>query len=65
MTTNTEEPRLNDLNRVASRLSCTRRHVEKLIASGRLASIHIGRRHLVEEGELRRFIASLQPRNAA
>ena len=49
----------------ADRLRLSRRTVERLIASGRIRPVRIGRRVLVTERELEAFVASCAGRRVA
>jgi excisionase family DNA binding protein len=58
METTTETPLLLNLDEVAEQLRCTRRSVERQIASQTLHVIRIGRSVRVERRELETFIAA-------
>lgn len=52
--------KLLDLDESAQRLNIHRRSVERLIATGKLCSVQIGRRRLIEERDLETFIEALK-----
>jgi excisionase family DNA binding protein len=54
------QPKLLPLGEVQARISLSRRGVEKLIASGVLRSVKIGRRRLVDESDLAAFIEQVK-----
>jgi excisionase family DNA binding protein len=58
--TNPIPPQLLNLDEASERLRLSRRGVERLIASGSLRTVTIGRRRLVDERDLRSFINSLK-----
>lgn len=53
---------LNTINDTATRLSCSRASLYRLIEQGRIRTVRIGRKQLVPDSEIERFIAaSLEP----
>ena len=60
-----EVPQLRTLDDVAERLVISRRSVEKLIASGQLASVKIGKSRRVSEDDLAAYIDGLRSGDAA
>ena len=52
--------RLLDVNAVADLLSISKWTVRAYIRSGKLRAVRLGRRVLVEESELERFVASVK-----
>lgn len=51
---------LNDYRATAMRLAVSRTTVERLVRRGELKAVHIGRRVLVSDLEIARFIADRQ-----
>jgi excisionase family DNA binding protein len=52
----TISPRLVSFATAAEHLSISRRTLERLVERRALRAVHVGRRRLVEEAEIRRFI---------
>jgi excisionase family DNA binding protein len=61
-----QKPELNDYGATATRLAVSRTTVERLVRRGDLRAVRIGRRVLVSDVEIARFIAEReQTPNAA
>lgn len=58
--TPTQSAQLLNLDEAAERLRLSRRGIERLIASGSLRTVTIGRRRLVDARDLATFINSLK-----
>lgn len=54
----TVEPLAHDLNGTAARMGLGRTTVHHLVKSGQLRSVKVGRRRLVTEDEIRRFLSA-------
>ncbi len=50
--------RLNTINDTAARLSCSRASLYRLIQHGLIRTVKIGRKQLVPDSEIDRFIAA-------
>lgn len=54
--------RLNTMTETSQRLCCSRTSLYRLIDQGRIRTVRIGRRQLIPDSEIERFIAtSLEP----
>jgi excisionase family DNA binding protein len=54
-----DAPRLHDLDAVVERIGICRSEVYKLISTGQLRSVKIGRRRLVSEQAIRDYITQV------